>query len=791
MYTQAIDKLKFSVILDRVQRYTQSSMGKERIAQCTPSSSRSEILYNHTLLNEMKTILESDDPVPLHDIHDIRTELHRAAIEGNILTGKQLLHIGLTLRTSRELRHYLKKRSNRYPRLTELADTLTDDKILEHHINSIVNEEGYIRDNASKELQNIRNAIRSISETLRKRLERILKSLSSEGMAQEELITTRDGRMVLPVKVEYKHQMPGFIHSSSASGATVFIEPAETLEINNEMREHQIYEQREIQRILRSITEKISEQKDRLLVTVNTLAEIDFIHAKAQYSIEIIGITPGDNPNNIISLADARHPVLLLHHKRDDVVPLSLTIGDTYKTLIITGPNAGGKSVAMQTVGLMSLMYQSGLHIPASDETVLPVFDKIFVSMGDEQSVEQDLSTFSSHVNALKKIIEEVDKNSLVLIDEIGAGTDPVEGSAIAASILQYLTDNEAISIATTHHGDLKAFAYKQPGIENGAMEFDQDHLTPTYRFTAGIPGSSYALEIAQRLRIPTEIISRARNYLGSSKSRIEQLLIELEQQSQRYKRQLTELSAEKKRLEQLTGEYEEKLNLLKREIKTLKREAAEDAKRIVARANAIIEHAVKEIRESQADTEVTRRWREEIKSFKDEVERHRTEAREEPQHLPDTTPISKGDRVVLKEGTEEGEVLTQIDEEGYAQVLFGSVKMRVHRGQLRKQSRHEKRKHEYAGSSVSFEETDYPRSVDVRGLTGDEAVSEVDSFLDRAVLKGYKEVEIIHGKGTGALRKRINEFLKKHSNVHVARLGNWNEGGTGVTVVELKEDQS
>lgn len=790
MFTQAIEKLKFSSVLDRIQRYAQSPLGKERITRCTPSSNRNEILYNHSLLNEMKAILETDDPIPFHEIHDIRTDIHRAAIEGNILTGKQLLHIVLTLRTSREMRHYLKKRSDKYPRLVELSDNLIADKVLEHHIDGIVNEDGDIRDNASKDLQKIRSAIRTVSEALRKRLERILKSLSSEGMAQEELITTRDGRMVLPVKVEYKHQLPGFIHSASASGATVFIEPAETLEINNEMRDYQIREQREIQRVLRSITEKIAEKKDQLLSTVDTLAEIDFIYAKANYSVEIIGVTPGETNENIINLIDSRHPILLYHHKRDEVVPLSLTIGDAYNTLLITGPNAGGKSVAMQAVGLMCLMYQSGLHIPASDETELPVFEKIFVAMGDEQSIEQDLSTFSSHLTTLKKIVDEADGKSLVLIDEIGAGTDPVEGSAIASSILQHLTDQGVLSIATTHHGDLKAFAYKTPGIENGAMEFDQDHLTPTYRFSAGIPGSSYALEIAQRLAFPAHLIARAREFLGETKSRIEQLLIELEQQSQRYKRQLTALSAEKKRLEQLTGEYEEKLTSLKREMKTLKREAADDAKRIVARANAIIEKAVKEIKESQADAGVTKHWREEVNSFKQEIERHRRETADKPPGKPDISPIEKGDRVVLGEGNEEGEVLTPVDEEGYTHVLFGSVKMRVHSDRLTKQSRREKQLRPSTSMGLDSLENTYSRSVDVRGLTGDEAVNAVDTFIDRAVLAGYNEVEIIHGKGTGVLRKRINEYLKKQPNVHLSRLGNWNEGGTGVTVVELTHEQ-
>jgi DNA mismatch repair protein MutS2 len=788
VYTQASQKLKFSYILDRVQRYAHSSMGKERIARCTPSSSLREIVYAHDLLNEMKTILESDEAVPLSDIHDIRTDIHRAAIEGNILTGKQLLHIGLTLRTSRELRSYFKKRSEKYPQLSLLSENLIIDKMLEHHIDGIVNEDGEIRDDASQELQKIRSAIRSVSETLRKRLERILKSLSLEGMAQEELITTRDGRMVLPVKVEYKHKVPGFIHSASASGATVFIEPAETLDINNEMRDYQIREQREIQRILRAITEMIADRKTQLLVSLDTLSEFDFVYAKAQYSIEIIGVTPHASTYNVIRISEARHPILLHHHKRDDVVPLSLTIGDSYNTLIITGPNAGGKSVAMQTVGLLCLMYQSGLHIPASDQTELPVFDKIFVSMGDEQSIEQDLSTFSSHLNTLKKIAEKANEKSLVLIDEIGAGTDPVEGSAIAASILQHLTDKAVVTIATTHHGDLKAFAYTQPGIENGAMEFDQDNLTPTYRFTAGIPGSSYALEIAQRLEVPADILLRARSYLGSTKSKIEQLLIELEQKSQRYERQLTELSAEKMYLEKLTVEYGEKLNTLKREIKTLKRDAAEDAKRLVARANAIIEQAVKEIRESQADSSVARRWRDEIKSFKEVVEKQRIESKEEQQDRFDTTPIEKGDRVVLGESQEEGEVLTAIDDEGFIQVLFGSVKMRVHYDRLRKHTRRDKPKQHYSAPVAGLEDQIYPRSVDVRGMTGDEAINAVEVFLDRALLAGYNEVEIIHGKGTGALRKRINEYLKKLPYVHLTRLGNWNEGGTGVTVVELKQ---
>jgi DNA mismatch repair protein MutS2 len=784
-FSPALQKLKFDAVLARIRRYAQSPLGIERIDRLHPLTNPDEIQKSHALLNEMKRVIESDEPLPIDGIHDIRTDIHRAAIEGNILSGKQLLHIYSTLGASRRLREYFRRRADTYPQIATLAGHLISDNLLEHHIEEMITDEGVIRDSASRELQDIRRAIRSTSETLRRRLERILKTLSSEGMTQEELITTREGRMVLPVKVEFKHRVPGFIHSSSASGATVFIEPAETLDINNELREHQIREQREIERLLRVITEKVSEKKNDLLLMVETLAEVDFIYAKAQYSIEIIGVTPIPSPG-VLRIVDARHPILLHHHKRDEVVPLTLSLGEKYRTMIITGPNAGGKSVAMQTVGLMSLMYQSGLHLPVSELSEMPVFGKIFVAMGDEQSIEQDLSTFTSHLLHLRTIVSSADDRSLVLIDEIGAGTDPVEGSAIAASILKWLTRIGALTVATTHHGDLKAFAFQEPGIENGAMEFDQEKLTPTYRFTPGVPGSSYALEIAYRLRLPSDLLEQARVYLGSEKSNIEGLLIELEQQSQSYKQRLADVTNEKRRLETLMREYEEKLNILRREMKTLKRNAAEDAKKIVDRANALIEGAVKEIKESAGSAAVAKRWRTEVKEFKKEIERH-TEEEKHESGPGDSSPIGTGDIVALGNSSREGEVLESFDEDGYTHVLFGSVKMKVHRDQLRKAGVPKDRRELDTGArTMVLPEERYPRSVDVRGLNGDEAVGAVELFLDRALLAGYKEVEIIHGKGTGVLRKRITEYLKGHTAVGLTRLGNWNEGGAGVTIVEL-----
>jgi DNA mismatch repair protein MutS2 len=785
VFTLAIEKLRFTVVIEHIKRYAHSELGIGKLDECHPTDDIDVMRRNLDLLDEMKRVLEGEDPVPMHGIRDIREAVHRAGIEGNALTGKELRYIYDTLYSARMLHGYFKTREEKYPRMGKLVRNLTADKVVEYNIDSIVNEEGEVKDSASSDLQEIRHSIRSVSETLRKRLERIVKNLAAERMAQEELITTRDGRMVVPVKSEYKHIVPGFIHSSSASGATVFIEPAETLEINNELREYHISEQREIDRLLRMLTAKIAERKQELLMTVEILAEIDFLNAKGQYSIEILGTRPQESADRAIRLADARHPLLLLHHRRDSVIPLTLTLGDTFYTLIVTGPNAGGKSVAMQTVGLLCLMYQSGLHIPAHSDSELPVFKNIFVSMGDEQSIEHDLSTFSSHLLTLKSILAGAEDRSLVLIDEIAAGTDPVEGSALAAALLGYLTEKKTVTIATTHHGDLKAFAFEQDYIENGAMEFDQKTLTPTYHFTVGIPGSSYALEIAQRLGFSPHILENAKNYLGSTQGRIEGLLVNLEQQSQDYKRQLDTIRVEKERLEIMTKEYEQKLSGLKKEIKDLKVQAAREAREIIDRANAVIEKAVKDIRESAGSAEVARQWRDEVKVIKSDLEN--TIQPSIPETTAPPTPLKKGDRVVYEEGDQIGEVIEVIGDGNYILVLFGAVKLQVPSNKLRKTTGKEKIQTRYESTLNQVDIGIVPHSVDVRGLSGDEAISTVDLFLDRALLAGYESVDIIHGKGTGALRKRITEYLKKNPRIISIRLGNWNEGGSGVTVAELR----
>ena len=514
-WDNAIRKLEFDKVRQRVLRYASSDPGRDLVARMTVLVSHREIREALCKVTEMKRLLEQEEPLPLDGIHAVGEALSKAAVGGMALLPRELLQVSLTMKAARITRSFASRRKEAYPLLWQLADPLATDKVLEFNIDHAVDETGAIRPDASRELLGIRRAIADRYEDLRRRLIGILRNVAELGFSQDDIITTREGRMVIPVKSEHKNRVPGFIHSASASGATVFIEPTETLELNNDIRSLQFQEQREIERILKSLTLQVGERKEALAANLEILAELDALQAKAKYSIEILGIEPELRTHGPLSVTGARHPILLLTHGYDRTVPLDLEVGGEWTTLLISGPNAGGKSVAMKSIGLLVLMAQSGLHIPASDGTALRLFRSCFVDIGDEQSIENDLSTFSSHLASLKAIAEQADRESLVLIDEIGAGTDPSEGGAIAGALLEELTRRGAVTIATTHQGALKVFAHETEGVANGAMEFDLKTLTPTYRFRAGIPGSSYALEMAARLGFSPALMERSRERLG------------------------------------------------------------------------------------------------------------------------------------------------------------------------------------------------------------------------------------------------------------------------------------
>jgi DNA mismatch repair protein MutS2 len=786
-FAPALAKLEFEKVRERILHYAASDPGREKIQQLGVSTSLHAVRQELALVTEMKKLLEQEEAFPLDGIHPIRTSVQKAAIEGTVLPGKELAQIVSTVRASRTARTFLSRRKDEYPLLWASAETLSADKVLEFNIDQAVDETGAVRATASRDLQTIRRSIADRYEVLKKRLSTILREVSELGFSQEEIITTREGRMVIPVKSEHKNRVPGFIHSASSSGATVFIEPTETLELNNEITNLQFEEQREIDRILRGLTVQVGKMKQEILDSLDILAELDCLSARAKYSIEVVGVAPGLNDEGTLRLVDARHPLLLLAHGRSGTVPLSLELGEHARTLIISGPNAGGKSVAMKCVGLLALMTQAGIHIPASDQTVMRIFTRVLVDIGDEQSIESDLSTFSSHLRNLKGFVEEADKDSLVLIDEIGAGTDPGEGGAIAAAVLEKLTQVSAYTIATTHHGFLKVFAHETSGVENGAMEFDQATLTPTYRFRSGTPGSSYALEMAERLGFQPSLMNRSRILLGEGQHRLESLISQLESSLQQNRLEADTLAREQTRASALVRTYEDRMSKLQAELKEMRRKAVEEAREIVERANAVIEQSVREIREGGADRTSARTARENVQQMKDELARRSEELADAAS--PPSAPLGPGSSVTIRGTGNPGEIVSIAPDRKSAVVVFGQVKMRVPLGDLRSAQNRELRSDQVAEIRTA-KMSSAAHELDVRGMTGDEALPLLDKFIDDAILAGYGRVDVIHGKGTGALRKKVTEFLQHHPRVRSCRIAEWNEGGTGATVVELKQGE-
>jgi len=787
-FSAALSKLEFDTVLHRVIRYAQSDPGRDLLATLSVSTSLDEIRRRLGEVTEMKRLLEEEEALPLDGIYDVRAALSKSKIEGTLLLPRELLEIGRSLRSARVLRGFATKRKEKFPLFWKNASRLHTDKVLEFNIDQAIDESGAVRNDASKDLASVRRSIAERYEQLKKRLEGILGTVTELGFSQDEIITTREGRMVIPVKAEHKNHVPGFIHSASSSGATVFVEPAETLELNNEIRSLQFQEQREIRRILRLLTIQVAEFANILLQNLDLLAEIDALQAKGRYSIEILGVEPGVTAEGPLRLVQARHPILLLNHGFQGTVPLDLKLGDGYNTLVISGPNAGGKSVALKCVGILVLMTQSGLHIPVGDETQMRVFESVFVDIGDEQSIESDLSTFSSHLSHLKQIARDAGRESLVLIDEIGAGTDPAEGGALAATILEHLAAQGAFTVATTHQGSLKVFAHEAPQIENGAMEFDQSTLNPTYRFKAGVPGSSYALEMAGRIGFDQNLMNRARELMGERETQLETLIAQLEATAQRYRTDMEDLQSQKTQLDIMVREYEERIASLSKELRTLKKQALEEAQQIVDEANAVIERSVKEIRESVADRETVKVLRRDVEALKQRITSHHRALQVESADAENAIPVAVGSVVRLRNGSDSGEVLNLSEDGRSAEVLFGTIRMRVPITDLRASKRPPTRTTEGALITSPDRLTTVQRDLDLRGMTGDEALPLIDKFIDDACLAGLHRIDIIHGKGTGALRKKVSSFLEKHPRVKTFRLADWNEGGTGATVVELED---
>jgi len=771
------DKLEFIKVLIYISNYCITEAGKNKVLSISPFTSLPEIIKEGKLITEAKDILIKLANPPIDYLPNLENTLSQSAIEGALLEAKKILEILKLAVVSRNLFQFLKTNTEKNSPLNELSHNLFVDKAFENYIQRIINENGEIKDNASPKLHDMRKEISSRKEDLIRSVNKIVKQLKEDNLVREDYVTLRDGRIVLPIKAEHKRHIRGFIHSESSTGQTVYIEPEETLELNNDIISLTFAEKREIERILKEVTKRIGEVNIELRKTLNAVTEIDTIFARAKYSIEIIGCFPTIDNSNPICIQNSRHPILLKKFGREITVPLTVNVAEQ-NVILITGPNAGGKTVVLKTIGLLHLMINSGIHIPCSPDSNFHYFKDILVDIGDEQSLEDDLSTFSSHLSNINHILESASSNSLILLDEIGTGTDPAEGSALAAGILIHLEEKKSLVFATTHHGNLKIIAHDMPGFENAAMEFDHKNLKPTYKFKQGIPGSSYAFEIAKRIGLDEDLMTTAQYYLDSNKQNIENFLVALEAKSQELEDQLRKAEVENIKLNELSNYYKENIDKLNKDKKEIIKKAKTEAENYLKDLNKRFEKIIKDLKESNANKDVIKSSKVIIKELKEKNESIFSEALD----VADENEIlTVGDYVQIKNTHTAGEII-EINKDK-ALLVSGGLKIQASLGDLSKSKKENKIQDNFVKLSVA----NPAYRLDIRGEKPEEAEFEVIKFIDDAYVSGLTRVEILHGKGTGVLKKFVKEILKSHDKVKEFHFAHVDMGGDGITIAELK----
>lgn len=792
------DKIGFESIREAAIKKARSDMAREQLKSMMPFSDRKAVKRRLAQTKEMMDLLLNDSAFPLRNLHDVRDYLNKAHPENSMITLQAFVEILELCITARVIKSYLDQRKEYYPALKEIAVGLIPLKTFEETLQNVLTENGELRSNASSQLQSIRRKMNKRKNDLRTTINQVMRRLSKQGMTSDEGATIRNGRMVIPVQAEYKRKVKGFVHGVSSSGQTVYLEPVEALEINNEIRQLQSEEQQEIERILRELTSKVRAQQDSIRQNLEILTTFDVIVSKARLSIDLDGFVPVISETPHLYLKEAYNPLLLLKNielpkdQKEEVVPLDMELTEDEHCLIITGPNAGGKSVALKTLGLCSMMIQSGFAIPARDSSEIPIFSSIFVDMGDDQSIENDLSTFSSRLEWMKHAIDHADENSLILIDEAAAGTDPEEGGALFQSLIEILMERKAKILVTTHHGSLKIFAHDHEHAVNGSMEFDQATLSPTYRFKKGVPGSSYAFEIAERMKLQDELLRRSRTLLGEAKSNMETLISELESKTQ----EAEELKKKYDKLQSHTKKerhrYEEKRSAIEKEKEQIREKALKEAKEIMDSANQKIEKAVQRIVEQgQKDDEAIKKAREEVNAHRQKVASNLQELKEEREkrYQDSAEKPEVGDLVRLKDTNTTGE-LKEVNGD-QAVISAGGLRVKTTYKKLIKVEDSSDRKPKKQKVKVHFEDSNRYKMVkpqlSIRGMRGNEAMKEVQHYLDNAIAAGKDEVQIIHGKGEGILKKLVHEYLDKRKEVKSYEIAPIQQGGAGCTIVKFK----
>ena len=783
MQKRTLRVLEFTKIREQLADLAVTEMGREICLALEPETNLEEVRAAQQETEESTVVIQYLGSSPLSAFADVRSSLSLAE-KGATLSPKALLEVATMLRVSRNVRDALVTDRETTPELTRMGSGLSDGRRIELDITDAILSEDEIADHASSALADIRRHLRGATDRIKDKLNQMVHSPNFQKYMQDPIITVRNGRYVIPVRAEFRAQVPGLVHDQSGSGATLFIEPMAAVEMGNELKQWELKERQEIERILASLSAEIAPVSQTLREDVETLARLDFIFAKGLLSRSMHAVSPKLNKDGYINIIRGRHPLI----DPDKVVPSSLWLGKEFTELIITGPNTGGKTVTLKTVGLFTLMAQAGLQVPADLGTEMAVFEQVFADIGDEQSIEQSLSTFSGHMTNIVTIMKEVTPNDLVLFDELGAGTDPTEGAALAQSILTRLLHIKVRTMATTHYSELKAFALSTKGVENASVEFNVETLRPTYRLSIGVPGKSNAFEISRRLGLPENLIEAARQTLSSDSIRFEDVIANAEYHRQvaERERQLAEDAA--KETVRLRDEAEKLRREMEEKRETMMRKSREDARRLMEntrRESEAILSDLRRLRKSAGTEADVNGVRKRLDKDMDELAEGLKTNQEDASQAPKT--VNPGDRGKILTINQEGTVLSKPDDKGDVQLQAGIMKFKANLSQLRLLKKTEEKQKTSVMAKTGAMERTVRMECDVRGMTLDEAILTVDQYLDAAIMAGMGEVSIIHGKGTGVLRSGIQQELRRHPHVKKQRLGIYGEGEDGVTIVTLK----
>ena len=792
MNPKSLRVLEFNKIVDLLKGKASSSLGMKYIEELNPSSDFEDVKYMLEETSEAQAILIKRGMVGLQGIHDIEAKAIRANVGASLDPGS-LIMIADTLRAARTLKNSLSSSQEdnfNYPIIQALSNSLYAYRDIEDAIYNAIISEIEISDSASSTLKDIRRRIIQKNQSIRSKLNSIISSTTYQKYLQDAIISIRGDRFVVPVKSEYRSQVSGIIHDQSSSGATLFIEPMSIVDMNNELRQLRLNEKEEIERILAELSAMVGEVSDDLISNQEILGRLDFAFAKGKLSIQMRGVEPALNEDKFINIKNGRHPLL----EKDKVVPNTVYLGRDFHTLVITGPNTGGKTVTIKTVGLFALMTQSGLHIPADFGSSMCVYDNVFADIGDEQSIENSLSTFSSHMTNIVSILKDVTEDSLVIFDELGAGTDPIEGAALAIAILEDVHMAGAKCIATTHYSEIKNYTLTKEGVENAAVEFDLETLSPTYRLLIGVPGKSNAFEISKKLGLSSHVILRARDFIDTDNIALEDVLQNVEKNRIKALEEREEAEKLKTQIERLKIEYDEKLAKMAGQKEKMIEQAKSEAFRITRQAKEDVDNIIKELRvleEERASKEKNQK----IEALRKEL----TSSMGSLQPTVESMIIPKvankeikdlkvGEEVRIITLNQQGSVVSVDKNKKEAVVQIGIMKMTLPFKSLQRVKKDVKTTVTKSTRNIIKSKSGNVRSeVDLRGLNLEEAIMEVEKYLDDAYVAGLESVTIIHGIGTGVLKSGLQDILKRNRHVKDQRAGQYGEGGAGVTIANLK----